>query len=276
MKVAIAGAGAVGRSIARELVENHDVTLLERNPDHIDVDAIPAAHWRLGDACELSLLESVKLEEFDVVIAATGDDKVNVVVSLLAKTEFAVPRVVARVNDPRNEWLFDENWGVDVAVSTPRMLASLVEEAVAVGDLVRLMEFRKGQANLVEITLPDDTPWGGKPVKRLRPAARRRTGDDSARATGDRAGGRRAARGRRRAAVRGHHRGRGRAARAAAASAVALSVSASRRPAVACPVVAARRSSRDTRSKSHSALRIPIARSAPRPRTGPQPPTHPA
>ena len=108
MKVAIAGAGAVGRSIARELVENHDVTLLERNPDHIDVDAIPAAHWRLGDACELSLLESVKLEEFDVVIAATGDDKANVVVSLLAKTEFAVARVVARVNDPRNEWLFDE------------------------------------------------------------------------------------------------------------------------------------------------------------------------
>lgn len=64
MKVAIAGAGAVGRSIARELVESHDVTLLERNPDHIDVDAIPAAHWRLGDACELSLLESVRLEGF--------------------------------------------------------------------------------------------------------------------------------------------------------------------------------------------------------------------
>ena len=102
-----------------------------------------------------------------MVIAATGDDKVNVVVSLLAKTEFAVPRVVARVNDPRNEWLFDEAWGVDVAVSTPRMLASLVEEAVAVGDLVRLMKFRQGQANLVEITLPDDTPWGGRPVRKL-------------------------------------------------------------------------------------------------------------
>jgi trk system potassium uptake protein TrkA len=168
MKVAIAGAGAVGRSIARELLEsNHEVTLLERNPDHVDVDAIPAAHWRLGDACELTVLESVGLEDFDVVIAATGDDKVNVVVSLLAKTEFGVSRVVARVNDPRNEWLFDENWGVDVAVSTPRMLASLVEEAVAVGDLVRIMEFRKGQAALVEITLPEDTPWGGRPVKRL-------------------------------------------------------------------------------------------------------------
>ncbi len=180
MKVAIAGAGAVGRSIARELVASHDVTLLERDPGHIDVDAIPAAHWRLGDACELSLLESVRLQEFDVVIAATGDDKANVVLSLLAKTEFAVPRVVARVNDPRNEWLFDENWGVDVAVSTPRMLASLVEEAVAVGDLVRLLSFRKGQANLVEITLPDDTPWGGKAVKRLNLPRDASAGDDSA------------------------------------------------------------------------------------------------
>ena len=168
MKVAIAGAGAVGRSIARELVENgHAVTLIDRNSKHIDPEAIPAVHWLLGDACELSLLESMHLEEYDVVIAATGDDKANVVLSLLAKTEFAAPRVVARVNDPRNEWLFDNAWGVDVAVSTPRMLASLVEEAFAVGDLVRLMEFRKGNANLVEITLPEDTPWGGRPIRKL-------------------------------------------------------------------------------------------------------------
>ncbi|BBZ23466.1 potassium channel family protein [Mycolicibacter hiberniae] len=168
MKVAIAGAGAVGRSIARELLDSdHQVTLIERNPEHVDPEDIADAQWHLGDACELSLLESVHLESFDVVIAATGDDKANVVLSLLAKTEFAVPRVVARVNDPRNEWLFTDAWGVDVAVSTPRMLASLVEEAVAVGDLVRLMEFRKGQANLLEITLPDDTPWGGKPVRKL-------------------------------------------------------------------------------------------------------------
>ncbi|MGB3896646.1 potassium channel family protein [Mycolicibacter sinensis] len=168
MKVAVAGAGAVGRSIARELLDSdHQVTLIERNPEHIDVEDIADAQWHLGDACELTLLESVHLEDFDVVIAATGDDKANVVLSLLAKTEFAVPRVVARVNDPRNEWLFTDAWGVDVAVSTPRMLASLVEEAVAVGDLVQLMEFRKGQASLLEITLPDDTPWGGKPVRKL-------------------------------------------------------------------------------------------------------------
>ncbi|BBY97007.1 potassium channel family protein [Mycolicibacterium fallax] len=168
MKVAIGGAGAVGRSIARELLENgHDVALIERKAENFEVDSIPAAHWVSGDACELSLLESMALQDFDVVIAATGDDKANVVLSLLAKTEFAVSRVVARVNDPRNEWLFDEAWGVDVAVSTPRMLASLVEEAVAVGDLVRLMQFRKGSASLLELTLPDDTPWGGRPVRKL-------------------------------------------------------------------------------------------------------------
>ncbi|MGC4932743.1 potassium channel family protein [Gordonia sp. DT30] len=168
MKVAIAGAGAVGRSIARELLVNaHEVTLFERNADHIDPDAVAGAQWLLADACELTTLESAGLQGFDVMIAATGDDKANLVVSLLAKTEFAVNRVVARVNDPRNEWLFGEDWGVDVAVSTPRLLASLVEEAVSVGDLVRLMTFRQGQANLVELTLPPDTPLAGRPVHKL-------------------------------------------------------------------------------------------------------------
>ncbi|ATD70709.1 MULTISPECIES: potassium channel family protein [Gordonia] len=168
MKVAIAGAGAVGRSIARELLVNsHDVTLFERKADHVDPDAVPGAKWILADACELTKLEDAQLQTFDVMIAATGDDKANLVVSLLAKTEFAINRVVARVNDPRNEWLFGDDWGVDVAVSTPRLLASLVEEAVSVGDLVRLMTFRQGQANLVELTLPANTPVAGKPVRKL-------------------------------------------------------------------------------------------------------------
>ena len=168
MRVAIAGAGGVGRSIARELIEHeHDVMLIERELSHIEPEAVEQAEWVHADACELASLEEASLESCDVVIAATGDDKVNLVVSLLAKTEFAVRRVVARVNDPRNEWLFDENWGVDVAVSTPRLLAALVEEAVAVGDLVRLLTFRQGQANLVEVTLPADTPLAGKPVRAL-------------------------------------------------------------------------------------------------------------
>ena len=168
MRVAIAGAGAVGRSIARELVRSeHDVMLIERKLEHVEQESVPEATWVHADACELSSLEVASLETYEVVIAATGDDKANLVLSLLAKTEFGVSRVVARVNDPRNEWLFDESWGVDVAVSTPRMLASLVEEAVSVGDLVRLMTLRQGQANLVEVTLPDNTPLAGKPVRKL-------------------------------------------------------------------------------------------------------------
>ena len=168
MRVAIAGAGAVGRSIARELVENHhQVMLIERELSHIDPTSVDEAEWVHADACELQSLEDAGVESCDVVIAATGDDKVNLVVSLLAKTEFGVRRVVARVNDPRNEWLFGENWGVDVSVSTPRLLAALVEEAVAVGDLVRLMTLRQGQANLVEVTLPEDTQLAGRAVRDL-------------------------------------------------------------------------------------------------------------
>jgi trk system potassium uptake protein TrkA len=156
MRVAIAGAGAVGRSIAGELLENgHEVLLVDKNPKSISVELVPQAEWLLADACEITALDEAALQRCNVVIAATGDDKVNLVVSLLAKTEYGVPRVVARVNNPRNEWLFNEAWGVDVAVSTPRLMSALVEEAVSVGDLVRLMRFSQGDANLVEITLSE-------------------------------------------------------------------------------------------------------------------------
>jgi trk system potassium uptake protein len=165
MRVAIAGAGSVGRSIAKELLGNgHEVLLIDKDPKKIKVYNVPRAEWLLADACEISSLEGAALERCNVVIAATGDDKVNLVVSLLAKTEYGVPRVVARINHPNNEWLFNESWGVDVAVSTPRLLSALVEEAVSVGDLVRLMTFRQGEANLVELTLPEDAPLAGQLV----------------------------------------------------------------------------------------------------------------
>jgi trk system potassium uptake protein len=164
MRVAIAGAGAVGRSVAAELIDNgHEVLLIDKDPASIKPDRVPDAEWLLADACELSSLEEAHLQQCDVVIAATGDDKVNLVCSLLAKTEFGVPRTVARVNHPNNEWLFSEAWGVDVNVSTPRIMSALVEEAVTVGDLVRLFTFRQSNANLVEMTLPRDSPYVGKP-----------------------------------------------------------------------------------------------------------------
>jgi trk system potassium uptake protein TrkA len=165
MRVAIAGAGAVGRSIAGELLENgHEVLLIDKNPNSISVERVPMAEWLLADACEITSLDEAALQRCHVVIAATGDDKVNLVVSLLAKTEYGVPRVVARVNNPKNEWLFNESWGVDVAVSTPRLMSALVEEAVTVGDLVRLFTFRQGNANLVELTLAADTELVGTRV----------------------------------------------------------------------------------------------------------------
>jgi trk system potassium uptake protein TrkA len=165
MRVAIAGAGNVGRSIALELLENgHSVLLVEREQKAMKVQTVPTAEWLLGDACEIATLQTARLEECDVVVASAGDDKVNLVVSLLAKTEFGVPRVVARVNHPKNEWLFNESWGVDVSVSSPRLLAAVVEEAVSVGDLVRLLTFRQGQANLVELTLAPDADLVGKMV----------------------------------------------------------------------------------------------------------------
>ena len=165
MRVAIAGAGNVGRSIATELLGNgHEVLLIEREPRAMKVDSVPEAEWLLADACELDTLVTARLQSCDVMVAATGDDKVNLVVSLLAKTEFGVDRVVAKVNHPKNEWLFNESWGVDVSVSSPRLLAAVVEEAVSVGDLVRLLTLQKGEANLVELTLADDAPLVGKLV----------------------------------------------------------------------------------------------------------------
>jgi trk system potassium uptake protein TrkA len=162
VRVAIAGAGNVGRSIAAELVENgHEVLLIDKDPHAIKTESTDGVEWLLADACELSSLEEAGLDTCDVAIAATGDDKVNLVVSLLAKTEFGVPRTVARVNHPKNEWMFNEDWGVDVAVSTPRLMSALVEEAVTVGDLVRLLTFHEGATNLVEMTLPASSPTVG-------------------------------------------------------------------------------------------------------------------
>lgn len=168
MRVAIAGAGNVGRAIARELLDNgHQVLLIDKDPKALKLESVPEAEWLMADACEISSLDNAKLNLCQVLIAATGDDKVNLVASLLGKTEYGVPRVVARVNHPKNEWLFDAAWGVDVAVSTPRIISALVEEAVSVGDVVRLFSFQNGQANLVELTLPDDSSCVGKTVEEV-------------------------------------------------------------------------------------------------------------
>ena len=158
MNVVIVGAGSVGCSIARELLSHeHSILLIDPKPEVIGRSGLRGARWLVGDACEISTLKEAKLEDADVVVSATGDDKVNLVVSLLAKTEFGVGRTVGRVNNPKNDWMFDDSWGVDVAVSTPRLMTALVEEAVEIGDLVRLLTLQTGVASLVEFTVPGDS-----------------------------------------------------------------------------------------------------------------------
>jgi trk system potassium uptake protein TrkA len=169
MRVAIAGAGNVGTFIAEELTKNaHSVLLIEQSPEVVSrLKLSDAIEVRVADACEVASLKEAGLESCDVVVAATGDDEDNLVVSLLAKTEFAVPRVIARVNHPKNEWLFTEAWGVDLSVSTPHLITALVDEAVSVGRLVRLFQLEGGQVRLVEVTLADDAPVADTAIKDL-------------------------------------------------------------------------------------------------------------
>lgn len=171
MRVVIAGAGAVGRHLASDLAERgHDVVIIDQEPGVIAKaeGSIKGVTTLLGDACEPWVLERANLRSADVVVAATGDDEDNLVTSLLAKQEFGVPRVLARVNHPRNEWLFTEQWGVDAAVSPPHILTAMVEEAVTVGDLVRLLRLEGGRVALVELTLASDSPTVGRPLYELR------------------------------------------------------------------------------------------------------------
>ena len=170
IRIAIAGAGNVGSFVAKDLKhKGHEVVLIEQNDDIIatlrqELDV----SWIKGDACELHTLDAAVLSSCEVMVAATGDDEDNLVISLLAKQEFAVPRVVARVNHPDNEWLFTETWGVDVAVSTPHLLTALVEEAVSVGDLVQLLRLEQGKVALLEVTLAEGSPADGKTVGDLK------------------------------------------------------------------------------------------------------------
>ena len=169
MKVMIAGAGSVGMAIGEDLIQKgYEVVVMEREPAAVEkISAQSSVPLIVGDACEVASLHSAGAATVDVMVAATGDDEDNLVISLLAKQEFAIPRVVARVNNSRNQWLFNESWGVDVSVSTPQQLTALVEEAVSVGSLVRLLQFEHGNANLVEVTLASDSPAIGQTVSQL-------------------------------------------------------------------------------------------------------------
>jgi trk system potassium uptake protein len=103
------------------------------------------------------VLEEAGAHTADLLIAATGDDEDNLVVGLLAKRQFAVPRVAARVNDPDNAWLFDQRWGVDVAVQASAPLISLIEEATGASDTVALLRLAKAGVTVIETAIAADS-----------------------------------------------------------------------------------------------------------------------
>lgn len=169
MRVIIVGGGNVGTYIASELAgSGHEVLIVEIDPERVaqaEAGAFPkGATWLNADGCEVTELGTAHPETAEVVVAVTGDDEDNLVVSLLAKQEFGVPRVVARINNPDNEWLFNQTWGVDVSVSTPHLLTALVEEAVSVGSLVRLLSLGGDKARLAEVKLATTSPANGRPI----------------------------------------------------------------------------------------------------------------
>jgi trk system potassium uptake protein TrkA len=171
MRIVISGAGAVGKHLATDLTgRGHEVTVVEQDPATLEEarEWAPTAAFLLGDACEPWVLEKAELRTADVVVAVTGDDEDNLVTSLLSKQEYGVPRVLARVNHPDNEWLFTEQWGVDAAVSPPHILTAMVEEEVSVGDLIRLLPLERGRISIVELTVPEDSPFADHPMYELR------------------------------------------------------------------------------------------------------------
>lgn len=161
MKVVIAGGGSVGTSIALDLMDrHHEVTLMEQNAMTAErlKTMLPGVTVMAADACEYASLAAADVRAAEVMIAATGDDEDNLVISWLSKQEFGVPRVISRINNARNEWLFNESWGVDVSVSTPALITSLVDEAVEVGAIIQLMTLAHGRMRLIEVTLDSNAP----------------------------------------------------------------------------------------------------------------------
>ena len=159
MKVLIAGAGRLGTQFAQVLAAGGDeVTLIDLDDDRLrELQDGVNARLIAGDACEPTVLEDAGVRSTDLLVAATGGDEDNLVISLLAKRQFGVSRVAARINETDNSWLFDERWGVDVAVPAATPLISLIEEATGAADTVALLRLGKAGVNIIETAITGDS-----------------------------------------------------------------------------------------------------------------------
>lgn len=169
MRVIIVGGGKVGNYLAEMLSEKHDVTVIEQSLDKSNDLEKSLANVNIinGDGCEPLVLEGAGLSVTNLVLAVTGDDEDNLVVSYLSKFIYEVPKVVARVNNPKNRWLFTRSWGVDVGVSSPDIIARIIDEEVTLGEVITVMKLRASDVGLVEITLPGDARAVGKRLSEL-------------------------------------------------------------------------------------------------------------
>lgn len=169
MRVLIVGAGRLGQEMAHALTSaRNEVTLIEG--DRILSEKLKGtlkARVLHGDACDPTVLEEAGALKADVLVAVAGEDQVNLVVSLLAKRHFDIPKVVARVNDTDNHWLFTDHWGVDVAVSASATLLSLIQEATSIADTVGLLRLGRAGVGLFETTLTDQSSAVGRSLSDL-------------------------------------------------------------------------------------------------------------
>ena len=163
MNVVIVGAGRLGQQAAHLLVATgHTVTVVDRDRSRLEQLGSEHLHRVVhGDACEPDVLEKAGVLTADLLLAATGEDEDNLVVALLAKRQFGVRRVLARVNDPDNTWLFDTRWGVDVALSAEAPLVSLIEEAAGAADTIGLLRLAAAGVTLLETHLTTHSSVAG-------------------------------------------------------------------------------------------------------------------
>jgi trk system potassium uptake protein TrkA len=170
MYLLIAGGGKVGANLARMLVRQgkHEVTLIEQRRNRFERLEEEFEHQvLLGDATEIYILERAGIARPpDVVAAVTGDDEDNLIISQLARERYGVPKVIARVNDPRNQAHFDL-LGISPTVSATRGLMALIEHEVPEHDLVHLLELRRENLEIVEVQIDEGAPAAGQRVERL-------------------------------------------------------------------------------------------------------------
>src|SRR5919202_1952945 len=170
MYALIAGGGKAGANVARSLLRmGHEVTLIEQRPDRFAKLEEEFEHQvHLGDSTELYVLEQAGIARPpDLVIAVTGDDEDNMVICQLAREKYGVQKVIARVNDPRNQTYFDL-LGISPTVCATSGILALVEHEVPEHDVIHLLELRKENLEIVEVLIDKDSPSAGKRVERLK------------------------------------------------------------------------------------------------------------